>query len=172
MSNDKFFFEEDPESEKDSGISWEEHTDTFLSVLKKEGYLQDLPFDKLSLGSEMKAEADRNETKHVTSSLLDIEFGVIQSNYVLHITPVHAQKNLSKPALLNEAVKTAVILMNQVIPANLDVKIFMPRVDYPVKAVTFSIAGGGEAWNFDQTQLETEVVPKMLEQIGKICMLA
>lgn len=171
MSNDKFFFEEDPEGAKDSGITWEEHTDTFMNVLKDGGFIKE-GIEAFSLDTPLTAQADVSNTKKVRNVFVEIEYGIIQSNYAVHITPIHAQKNLTKQTLLNLAIKQAVFILNQHIPPSVRVEIFMPRPDYEIKAISFVVKEGAEAWNLDTAKIEIEAIPKLLEEIAKICMQA
>lgn len=168
---DKFFFEEDTDGVEDTGMTWAEHTSTFLDTLKKEGYIKETSSD-FDLGGVKKAETDMS-TKHVHNSLVDVEFGTVRTNYVIHITPTHPHKNLAHQKLLEQAVRSAIIILNNgIIPPNLDVDIFLPRDDYKIKSISFTIKDGAEAWNLDVSKIEKEAVPKLLDQIGKICMAA
>lgn len=165
MSDNKFFFEEDPAAEE-SGVTWNEHADTFFHGLKEADLLKEREkIDFAPMGTQVEM-----QTEHKTTKLVDIEFGVVKSDYVIHITPVHSTKNLTKRPLLEEAVKHAVVELNKVVPSNLNVEIFLPREDYEIKAISFIIREGADAWNLDMKKLSNEVVPKMLEDIGKICM--
>jgi len=169
MGNNRFFFEEDPEAKEETGLTWGEHTNTFIDVLKKDGFIKEGDA-AIALGDTLKAEADVVKTKHSKNSLLDIEFGIIQSNYAIHITPLHPHKNLTNPKALDRAVREAVIILNKIIPPNLQVDIFLPRADYELKAISFVIREGAEAWNLDAANLENIAIPQLMEQIGKVCM--
>lgn len=170
MSTDKFFFEEDPEASEGTGLTPEEHTDCFLTALEANGIIKDRGF--LPSLDPFQVQAETAKTQHKTTGLIDIEYGIAKSDYVLHITPLHHQKNLTNKNLLDAAVKTAVMELNKIVPPTMHVDIFLPRHDYEIKATSFVIKDGGDAWNLDRDKIETEVVPQLVELIGKICMRA
>lgn len=166
---DTFFFEEDTEGGLDTGVTGAEQADTFLSVLEGEGIIKDrgplTSFDQMKNVSEA-------DTKVTKTSLVEIEYGIVKGDYVIHITPIHPQKNLLKKNLLEAAVKQTVIILNKTIPPTLSVDIFLPRSDYEIKAMSYVIRQATDAWNFEVSKIETEAIPQILEQVGKICMMA
>lgn len=167
--NDTFFFEEDTGGGLSSGVTGAEQAATFLSVLEESGILKE--GSPLTSFDQMKNTADMN-TKKLKTSLVEIEFGVVKEDYVIHVTPVHAQKNLGQRQFLEAAIKATVVLLNKFIPPSLSVDIYMPRADFEIKATSYVIRQAADAWNLDTAKIETEVVPQILEQVGKICMMA
>lgn len=167
--DDTFFFEEDTEGGLDTGVSGEEQADTFLSVLEEAGILKGgsplISFDPIKNASDA-------DTKKINTTLLEIEYGTVKGDYVLHVTPTHPQKNLAKRQLLEAAIKQTVIILNNSVPPTLKVDIYLPRSDYEVKATSYIIRQAADAWNFDSNQIEAVVIPQVLEQVGKICMMA
>lgn len=163
MSKDRFFFEEDPAATGDTQLTWEEHADAFFNIIGKDR--GDVSFEPHDVGVDMK-------TEHKATSLLDIEYGVVRADYVIHITPIHAHKNLTKLQLLNQAVLVAAKLLHSTISSTQHADIMLPRADYEVKVISLLIRDGANAWNLDTKKIEEELVPQLLEQIGKICMLA
>lgn len=168
MSKDKFFFEEDPSAAPDSGMTWDEHSDTFFSVLEEAGIAKTR--DSLSL-EPIEAKPQMQVQKKRTT-LVEIEFGKVRNDYVIHITPIHPHKNLKNDRLLKYAVGEAVKLLNQYVPQNVSVAIWLPRDDYEIKSTSFVIKDGAEAWNLDIEKLENSAVPELLDQITQICMKA
>lgn len=168
MADDKFFFEEDPDAKGDSGITWSEHTTTFLSVLETEGVLRErkeISLDPMMPQSEM-------QTQHLKTTLLDIEYGIVKDDYVLHVTPLHPRKNLTNTNLLSEAMRAMIVLLNAEVPTTLRVEIFKPRADWEIKATSFIIKEGATAWNLDRGKIESVIIPKIMEQVSAICMKA
>lgn len=165
---DRFFFEEDPEAGAESGLTWEEHTDAFLNFLGDSGNIKDkagISLEPMQTGVDMK-------TEHHITRLLDIEYGVVKSDYVIHITPIHPHKNLTAEAVLKKAVLAAIAILGQIIPTTLPVRVFLPRKDFEVKAISFVVVDGAEAWNLDHAEIKDKAVPELVEQIEKICMQA
>lgn len=165
MGKDTFFFEEDPVAE-DSGITAKEHADTFFSALETEGIIKDR--QGISSFDQLKNEAAQS-TEKKRNALVEVEFGVVNDDYVLHVTPTHPHKNLQKRQLFEVAVRECVILLNQVVPTTLTVDIYLPQPDWEIKATSFIIRGGADAWNLDVQKIASETVPLILERVAKIC---
>lgn len=158
----KFFFEEDPELEETikSGV--------FFQELEKSGII------KTTEGMDMNPLTPEPESKTKTerTATVEVEFGRVKDDYVLHVTPIHPRKNLKKRALLESAVKTCVVNLNKVVPPSLRVDIYLPQDDWEIKAISFIIRDGWTAWNLDRDKLEAETVPTLLTEVGAICMKA
>jgi hypothetical protein len=167
--NDTFFFEEDTDGGLETGVTGEEQAATFMAALENEGILKErgalTSFDPMQAVSD----ADTKKARNVT---VEVEFGIVKGDYVLHVTPIHPQKNLLKKSLLEAAIKQTVIILNKTVPPTLQVDIYMPRPDYEIKATSYVIRQATDAWNFDTSKIEIEVVPQILEQVGKICQMA
>lgn len=167
--DDTFFFEEDPEAVPGTELTPEEHANTFLSLLEDSGIIQDRT--PLSEFDKQLTNVSEINTKKLRTSLVEIEYGTIKADYVLHVIPIHPNKNLKAVELLNLAIKTTVQLLNKIVPTTLRVEIFLPRPDYEIKATSYIIRDAVEAWNFDAKPIE-EIIPTILEQVGKICMMS
>lgn len=167
--DDTFFFEEEGDDGLAIGGTGKEQADTFMSMLESEGIIKErgaiVSFDPIK-------NAPDSDTKKATTTLVEIEYGTVKGDYVLHVTPIHPHKNLAKKQLLEAAVKQTIIILNNIVPPTLKVDIFLPRADYEIKATSYVIRQAADAWNFDSGRIETVVVPQVLEQVGKICMLA
>lgn len=163
QDKEKFFFEEDPESQSDSGMSWNEHSGTFFSALQEIGIAKEaqdlMPMD---------VQAATVNLKTITGKLAVIEYGIVDNDYVIHITPTHPKYNLGHLQLYNEALKEAVIVLNQVIPQTLRVDIFHPQPDWEIKAISFVVRGGAQSWNFDVSSVES-VIEQILKKVEEIC---
>lgn len=103
--------------------------------------------------------------KRLEDTILQLEFGTYDGNYSVHLTPAHAQRNLRDDDHVAKAVNAAIVLLNQVVPYNLQVKIHMPRPDWKMKVISFVIEGGAHAWNFDIPKVEAECIPKIFEAV-------
>lgn len=167
--NDTFFFEEDVDGGTDTGVTGKEQAEAFLSVLEEAGIIKE--GSALTSFDPLKSAAD-SDTKKAKSSLVEVEYGVVRGDYAIHVTPVHPQKNLTKKSLLDAAIKSTVVILNKTIPPTLKVDIYLPRADYEIKATSYVIRQAVDAWNFDTSVIEKEVIPQIMEQVGKICMLA
>ena len=166
MSKDKFFFEEDPQAGEDSGLTWGEHAEAFMGALKEDGLAQ----SGLSL-EPMDAQSDMDMTT-VKNSLIELQYGTVGDDYVIHITPTHPQKNLKLKPLLDEAMKTTITILAAYVPVSLRVDIHPPQKDWEIKATSYLIRGGATAWNLDRAELESKALPEMIDKVGQICMKA
>lgn len=158
----KFFFEEDPELEETikSGVFFEE--------LEKSGIIKStegMDMNPLTPEAESKTQVKRTGT-------VEIEYGRVKNDYILHVTPIHPRKNLTKRSLLELAVKTCVVTLNKVVPPSLHVDIYLPQEDWEIKAISFIIRDGWNAWNLDRDRVEAETVPALLDEVGAVCMKA
>lgn len=168
MGKDTFFFEEDPAAGDDSGVTGEEQADTFLSVLAEGGIIKDR--SSLTSFDPMKAAADA-DTKKTKTAMVEIEYGIVKGDYVIHVVPTHPHKNLKNQKLLEHAIRQTVLMLNKEIPGTLKVDIYLPRADFEIKATSYVVRDAADAWNFDATKVEA-LIPAILEQVGKICMMA
>lgn len=160
---EKFFFEEDPEAQSDSGMSWNEHSGTFFSALQEIGIAKAAP-DLMP----MDVQATTVNLKTIAGKLTSIEYGVVDNDYVIHITPTHPKYNLGNLQLYNEALKESVIELNKVIPPTLRVDVYHPQPDWEIKAISFAIRGGAQSWNFDTSTVDS-AVELLIQKIDAIC---
>jgi hypothetical protein len=165
MSKDTFFFEEDPQAEGASGLTGKEHAEAFFSVLEQEGIIKDRQgveaFDELKAQSEISTQTER-------TSLVEVEYGIVKADYVVHVTPIHPVRNLSQRPLFEQAVKQCVVLLSKAVPVSLRVDIYLPQPDWQIKATSFVIRDAADTWNFDAKAVEA-AIPDILEQVTKIC---
>lgn len=161
----KFFFEEDPQPEGFS-LTPQEHTDTFFSILQSTGIIQDNPLEDMEA---KKAEADAS-MKKMESRVLVIEYGTYQDNYAVHLTPIHPQKNLKDDVMVKAALRELVVVLNEHVPHELNVKLFMPRSDWAMKVISAVVDRGAGNWNFNYNKLEEDGIPKIFQAVEKIIM--
>lgn len=164
MSGNKFFFEEDSEAEQGSGVSLEEQADIFSDSVSQAGVS-----GKIDSMAPMKVEAAPVEVKQERTSLALVEFGVVDKNYAIHITPTHPQRNLKDHKKMRAAIEAAIIEMNRHVPPDLQVNIHLPQEDWDIKVLSFVVQGGAAAWNFDIAAFESEAVPVILKKVSDIC---
>jgi hypothetical protein len=157
------FFEPDPEASPASELTWEEHGDTFSSGIAEAGAHGEISFAPIEASVDM-----ITEKKH--TSLVEIEFGVMGNDFLVHITPLHGQKNLTKPHVFQAAMTDVVKIMNEYVPTDLQVDIFLPRQDYEIKATSFKIRGGNDAWNFDVATFKVEAIQRILDTVTEHCL--
>jgi hypothetical protein len=101
--------------------------------------------------------------------LLLIEHGVVANDYVLHITPVHPQRNLQNRNKLHAAIKEIILELNKVVPFDLRVDIHLPQEDWEVKATSFLVREAVNAWNFDLEAMDKITVPEIEKKVSDIC---
>lgn len=159
----KFFFEADTTAE-DSGLNQKEHADTFFNTLKTAGVIQDSPEDSLEA---KQAQADAS-MKKLESKVLLIEYGTYQTHYAIHITPTHPVKNLSSEPMVKKALMEFVVILNEYVPYNLQVDLFLPREDWKMKVISAKVVDGTSAWNFNVALLESVGIPRIFNTIEKI----
>jgi len=160
----KFFFEEDSDTAGATGVSAEEQADIFGNILSESGVTS-----SIESMAPMVAQPVAMSTKKMENAVAVIEYGIVDKDYVLHITPVHPQRNLSADHKLNAALKAVVISLNEIVPFDLQVMIHPPQEDWKVKALSFVIKEGAEAWNFDREKFEDETVHDIAQKITDIC---
>lgn len=162
--NSKFFFEEDSD-DLSTGVNAEEQADIFGSGLEELG---------LSGGPDsmepMDAVTVRMEMKEIKSTLLLINYGVTGKDYVLHVEPLHPQKNFTEEHKLRLAIDTIMIAFNKVVPFDIRVEIGLPREDYEVKVLTFIARGGAEAWNLNTEDLDKIIEGDLGQALSNVCM--
>lgn len=164
MSGNKFFFEEDAESEQGTGVNFKEQADIFGDSLEQAGV-------KSTLGSmePLKAEPARLEMKQITNPMVLLEYGIVDKDYVVHITPTNPQRNLQNEVKLRAAIETTILAMNKAVPFDLQVKIHLPQKDWDIKVLSFVITQGADAWNFDIPSFETTIIPDIHKKVSDIC---
>lgn len=169
MTKQKFFFEEDTSvsGQEESGITWDEHADTFFNVLEGAG----VTADKDSLAPKG-VETERYKTTSKKTQLLELEYGIIKEDYVIHITPCHPHRNLTQRTALAEAVKACVFALNDIVPFDLKVRLHLPQDNWEIKAISFVIEGGADAWNLNRETLEQVTIPDIEAKVTAICMKA
>lgn len=164
MEKTKFFFEPDTQAGHDSGLTTEEHADTFFSTLVDAGIIKDSADDDF----ETKTAEAQAFMRRLESSLLQLDFGTYQDNYAIHITPIHPKKNLSTDLLVKRALKELVLVMNEYVPYTCQVNLFLPRSEWKMKVISAVVVGGATAWNFDQTKFDDEAAPKIFKAVEKV----
>ena len=162
----KFFFEEDSEASSDATINAKDQADIFGAIVAEAGVSSNL-----ESMAPLEMVAGKNELKTINTTIVTVEYGIVQDNYTVHITPTHKQRNLSRQSKFSEALEATIILMNTKVPFDLRVEIIPPQEDWEVKMLSFIIQGGATAWNFDIADFEATVIPKILEKITAICMV-
>jgi hypothetical protein len=159
----KFFFEADNQSEEYS-LTSQEHADTFFNTLQSAGIIQTAPLE--DLGAK-KAEPE-GEMKRMENKLLCIEYGTYQENYAIHISPVHAQRNFKDDLAVKRALKELVLVLNEHVPHEVQVKLFLPQPDWKMKVISSVVVDGAKTWNFNYKKLEEEGIPKLFQAIEKV----
>ncbi len=165
MQKDKFFFEEDPESQSESGMSWGEHAESFFGTLQEIGVGKDVGSGDMA---PMGVEEVKRDVKTKALKLASIEYGVVGSDYAIHITPTHPKYNLSHGDLYSEALIQSVKTLNKVVPQTLAVDIYHPQPDWEIKAMSFVIRGAADRWNFDVDSIES-VIDELLQITETMC---
>jgi len=166
MSKDKFFFEEDPEATEDTKASWEEHGDTFFNVLADTGVVQTGKFDMSPMTATVETFIK------VDNKVVQLEYGIVGDDYVIHVTPIHAKKNLLKEPLYKQALYHCITELNKLIPYDVQVDIYKPQDDWQIKATSFLIRGGATAWNLDRDKIAETVIPNIMTKVTEVCMRA
>lgn len=157
----KFFFEEDPSSSSND-INWSEHSDTFFEQIKDMGILQKENMAPHGIVIDM-------QVKKMETTLIRIEYGIVKEDYVIHTIPIHHKKNFSREDVLKQAMYQTVVRLQKIIPADLQVDIYPPDTDWHVKAISYVIRRGSDAWNLDREKLENEVLPDIKLFLTELC---
>jgi hypothetical protein len=164
VGENKFFFEDDSE---DSSSSAKDQADIFGAILEGVGINSHLE----SMAPMGVVPDGKVEMKSAKSQIVLIEYGIVQNNYAIHITPTHDKRNLSSDAKMGAAIKSIITEMNKKIPYELKVAIHLPQPDWEIKALSFVVEGGANAWNFDVAEFEAESIPAILKEVTQICMV-
>jgi len=159
----KFFFEAD-EPNSEYSLTSEEHANTFFSTLQSAGIIQDSPLEDFE---EKKVAADAAMSKKESKVLL-MEYGTYQDNYAVHVTPIHAKKNLETPQQIKQALYHLASILNEYVPHEVQVNLFLPRDDWQMKVVSAVVLNGANVWNFDKKRLEEEGIPRIFDAIEKV----
>ena len=159
----KFFFEEDP-AEIVTGVTPTEQADVFGATLEELG-ISGAP-DSME---PMAALVKRVEMKSQKNNLVLLEYGIVDKDYVLHITPVHPKRNLTDMTKLRAAIDQVIISLNKIIPFNIRVEIFLPRDDWEIKVLSFVVREGAQSWNLNPTELDTLIEGEILPTVADIC---
>ena len=162
-SGNKFFFEEDIE-ELSTGVTPIEQADFFNGVVGGLGVS-----GALDSMEPMEAQAKRLEMKDIKNNLVMVEYGIVDKDYVLHITPLHAKRNLTNDTKLRIAIEQTMIALNKIIPFDIQVEIHLPREDYEVKALSFVARGAAVAWNLSTTDLDNLITGEIVPALTTIC---
>jgi len=163
----KFFFESDPAAEKPwDNLPPPEHADTFFSTLQSAGIIQDAPMEDM----EEKKVAATASMKMVESKVLTLEYGTYQNNYAIHLTPIHPRKNLENDQDVKQAMYYLASILNEYVPHEVQVNLFLPRPDWKMKVVSAVVQNGATVWNFDRKRLEEEGIPRIFEAVEKVIM--
>lgn len=163
MANErgKFFFEEDPES-SGNDVSWSEHSETFFDQIKDLGIIQKESLAPHGVSVDM-------QMQKMETTLIRIEYGVVRQDYVIHTIPTHPRKNFSNPAVLKQAMYQTISRLQQVIPLDLQVDVYPPDPQWEVKAVSYVVRKGSDAWNLDRAKLENEILPEVKLALTDLC---
>lgn len=164
MGDSKFFFEEDSEAQNGTGVSYEEQADIFGAALEESGV-----GNKLGSMAPLQAEVTPMKLEVESNKLIQIEYGIVGKDYVVHITPTHPNRNLQSDQKLNAAIKAAILTMNQVVPFDLQVQIHLPQEDWDVKVLSFVLKDGADFWSFDQNKFKAVSIPELMQQLSAIC---
>lgn len=165
MNGNKFFFEEDTSEQSPTGVGFEEQADIFSSSVKEVGIATHMGSMK-----PMQASVPKIDLKVIEDKLVRVEYGVIDADYVIHITPIHDRRNLKPDAKLKRAIEASVIEMNKSIPFDLQVAIHLPQESWDVKVLSFVVKGGASAWNFDQDSFGRVAIPIIHKSVSDICL--
>jgi hypothetical protein len=109
------------------------------------------------------------DMKKLETSFVRVEYGVVRQDYVIHTIPTHSRKNFSNPEVLKQAMYQTVTRLQRVIPNDLQVDIYPPDPEWEVKAVSYIIRRGADAWNLDRDKLEGEVLPEIKIALTEVC---
>jgi hypothetical protein len=161
MEEGKFFFEEDPQSSAND-INWVEHSDTFYNQIKDMGILQKESLSPHGVSVDM-------EMQKMETSFVRIEYGIVRQDYVIHTIPTHHRKNFSTPEALKKAMYQTVTRLQAVIPNDLQVDIYPPQPEWEVKAISYIVRRGADAWNLDREKLEKEILPQIKIALTEVC---
>ena len=164
-SGNKFFFEEDAE-DPISGVTHTEQADIFSDVLEGIGVSANI--DSME---PMGAVAKRLEMHDIKNGLLHIEYGIVDQDYVIHLTPTHPKRNLSSDTKLRSSIEKTIMCLNKVVPFDLQVEIHLPRADWEIKVLSFIVRGAATAWNIDVSYLESIIIGEIGPELTAICNL-
>ncbi len=159
----KYFFEEDADADSGTGVTFEEQADVFGNVLADAGI-----DSSLSSMTPLQAEPVKINMQQLSNGVLLVEYGIIGPDYVMHITPTHPQKNLTSSNKINLAIRITILELNKIVPYDLRVDIHTPKEEWDVKAISFLVRGGAEAWNLDIKSIDA-VVPNIFNKITELC---
>jgi autotransporter translocation and assembly factor TamB len=163
----KFFFEEDSEEVSGAALNPEDEANIFGAIVSETGVSSQIEsMEPITIMPDGKVEMKSQNTQIVL-----IEYGIVQDNYAIHITPTHDKRNLSSDKKLNQAIESTILEMNKKVPLDLKVAIHLPQADWEVKALSFVVQGGANAWNFDIQEFEKESIPEILKKVTSICMV-
>lgn len=165
MSKPKFFFEADNLGQEYS-LTSQEHADTFFSTLQTAGIIKDSPLENMEAKT---VQADASMQK-LENKLLQLEYGVYQENYAVHITPVHPQKNLKDNAQVNRALLELAFILKEFVPDSVHVDLFLPRKDFEMKVLSAVVRNGTKEWGFNIKEFEEKAIPKLFKAIEKVIM--
>lgn len=166
MNKEKFFFEQDAEATEETSASWQEHGDAFFNVLADTGVIKEGSFDMAPM------QATPETFTKVDNKVVQLEYGVVGDDYVLHVTPIHPKKNLAREDLYKQGLYHCIVALNTVVPYDLQVDIYKPQDDWQIKATSFLIRGGATAWNLDRDKIASDVIPLILKTVTEVCMRA
>lgn len=158
----KFFFEADPES-LESGVNWLEQADAFNGVIQGAGAKTQV--DSMApMGVQVEA-----SLKRIQNSWVAVEFGRVKKDYVIHTIPLNPRLDFGNKNVFQAVSRITILLLNEVVPFDLQVNVFPPDSKWSVKAISYKILQGADAWNLDLSQLEEKVIPKLAEDLAKFC---
>lgn len=157
----KFFFEEDASSP--GSLDSSEQADIFGEVVAESGVKSGMT-SMAPLGVEV-----LSDVKEIRNTLLLVEYGTVGDDYAIHVTPLHPSRNLQNDQKLNRAIRLVVEEMNKYIPFDVRVDIHLPQKDWEIKATSFIARGAKVAWNVDINDLNTKLIPSIVDGVTNIC---
>jgi len=159
----KFFFESDQEEAKKEDLVKESEASTFFDVLKDSGIITEGGEAAEDHTIEIDALMNKKESR-----TLQVEYGVYQGNYAVHVTSTHPRKNLAERGKTKLALKELVVIMNEYVPPTLQVELHLPHEDWTLKVISAVVQGGAGAWNFDLKEFEDKAIPRIFDSIDAV----
>lgn len=126
----------------------EEEVQTFMDVIKESVEEADAMREVVD---GKKADIKAAELRTQQSGYIQITHGWHGEDYVWHICPFEKRKPW-KASIERVCYATAQV-MNEVIPQEIEVKMWLPYADWDIKEITFKAIGIAECWNVQEKDL-------------------
>lgn len=159
----KFFFEED------NAAATQNDGDSFFEAMKAAGVVQEAISEDMTAEKQVSADGSM---KKLESRVTSIEFGSYRGDYSVHVTPTHPTRNLGTDEQVKKALTALAVTLNEYVPHTVRVDLFLPQKDWEMKVISAKVVGGADIWNFDKVGLEEKGLPKLLEAVDKIILVA